>query len=160
LDASSAVDSIFSSPLGRAHRTALIIAAKLGRPVLVLDALAEVHHGAFAGLTDQQIEARYPGELVRRQTQKYTWRFPDGESYADADFRARTALDDVARSGAVSPMLVTHEMTGRMLLRALIGLRPDEALSWSLPHGVVAEVSPLDGTVTETSTASSSPGCP
>jgi probable phosphoglycerate mutase len=154
LVASTAVDSIFSSPLGRAHRTALIIAAKLGRPVRVLDALAEVHHGTFAGLTNQQIEARQPGELMRRETQMYTWRYPDGESYADADLRAHTALDDVVRAGAASPLLVTHEMIGRMLLRALLGLQPDEALSWSLPHGVVAEVSPLDGTVTETSTAS------
>jgi probable phosphoglycerate mutase len=120
----------------------------------VLDALAEVHHGTFAGLTNQQIEARQPGELMRRETQMYTWRYPDGESYADADLRAHTALDDVVRAGAASPLLVTHEMIGRMLLRALLGLQPDEALSWSLPHGVVAEVSPLDGTVTETSTAS------
>jgi probable phosphoglycerate mutase len=119
-----------------------------------------VHHGTFAGLTNQQIEARHPGELVRRETQKYTWRFPDGESYADADIRACTALDDVARAGAASPLLVTHEMIGRMLLRALLGLQPDQALSWSLPHGVVAEVSLVDGTVTETTTASSAPGCP
>jgi len=157
LVASTAVDSIFSSPLGRAHRSALIIAAKVGRPVRVLEALAEVHHGAFAGLTNQQIEARHPGELVRRETQKYTWRFPDGESYADADTRACTALDDIARAGAASPLLVTHEMIGRMLLRALLSLQPEQALSWLLPHGVVAEVSPADGTVTETRTASSSP---
>jgi probable phosphoglycerate mutase len=39
LVASTAVDSIFSSPLGRAHRSALIIAAKVGRPVRVLEAL-------------------------------------------------------------------------------------------------------------------------
>jgi probable phosphoglycerate mutase len=160
LVASTAVDSIFSSRLGRAHRSALIIAAEVGRPVRALEALAEVHHGAFAGLTNQQIEARHPGELLRRETKKYTWRFPDGESYADAYIRACTALDHVVRAGAVAPLLVTHEMIGRMLLRALLGLQPDQALSWSLPHGVVAEVSPVDGTVTETRTASSSPRCP
>lgn len=156
LVASTTADAVFSSPLGRAHRSALIIAAKIDMPVRVLEALAEVHHGALAGLTHEQIEAKHPGELKRRDAQKYTWRFPNGESYADADIRASTALEQVAQAGVASPLLVTHEMIGRMLLRALLNLRPEQALSWSLPHGAVAEVSPADGTVTET-TAPPSP---
>lgn len=40
--------AIFTSPLGRAHATATIIASALDLPVTVLDELAEVHHGTFA----------------------------------------------------------------------------------------------------------------
>jgi broad specificity phosphatase PhoE len=114
----------------------------------VLDGLAEVHHGTFAGLTNKEIETRYPGELGRRECEKYTWRFPGGESYADADARVRVALNQVTQAEARSPVLVTHEMVGRMFLRALLGLSPGEALSWSLPHGAIVDVSPMNGTAT------------
>jgi probable phosphoglycerate mutase len=145
--ASTAIDAIFSSPLGRAYRSAAIIASTVGLPVQALEALAELHHGTFAGLTDDEIEARHPGALERREEEKYTWRFPGGESYADADGRAVAALDTVAKTGSTSPLLVTHEMIGRMLVRALVGLEPDQALLWSLPHGAVVEVSVRNGTL-------------
>lgn len=120
-----------------------------GRPVQVVEALAEVNHGSFAGLTNAEIEAAHPGEMARREAQKYTWRFPAGESYADADIRAGAALDEVARTGSASPLLVAHEMIGRLVLRALLGLSPDEALLLSLPHGTALEVSPTEATVKE-----------
>jgi len=150
-----AIGAIFCSPLGRAYRTALIIGAKVDRPVEVLGDLAEVDHGTLAGLTNEEIETAHPGELRRREREKYTWCFPDGESYADADVRASRALEQVAQAGIVSPLLVTHEMIGRMLLRALLDLTQDEALAWSLPHGSVIEVLPTDGVVTTTAAGAS-----
>jgi broad specificity phosphatase PhoE len=57
-----AVDGIFTSPLERATATAEIIAGRLGLSVTVIDELAEVHHGLFAGLTDEDISARYARE--------------------------------------------------------------------------------------------------
>jgi hypothetical protein len=33
-----------------------------------------------AGLTNDEINARYPGELARRSADKYLWRFPGGEA--------------------------------------------------------------------------------
>lgn len=134
------VDGVFSSPQGRALATASPIAAVIGRPVTVVDALAEVDHGEMAGLTNTEIEERFPGQLAARTADKYTWRFPRGESYADADVRAGAALDEVARSGVLRPVLVTHEMIGRMLLRQLVGLTVDEALARSLPHGEAVRV--------------------
>ena len=67
---------------------------------------------------DEQHARAIAGELGRRAAHKRTWRFPDGESYAGAEARARDALHDVAHAGAAPPLLVTHEMVGRMLLRA------------------------------------------
>lgn len=149
------IDSIFSSPLGRAYRTALIIGAQVDRSVRVVEDLAEVHHGAFAGLSNDEIEAAHPGELGRREREKYTWTFPEGESYADADARASRALQQVAQAGATTPLLVTHEMIGRMLLRALLELTPAEALAWSLPHGSVIKVLPAARAVTTTAASPS-----
>lgn len=137
-------DSVFSSPLGRAQATADIVASRLSLPVEVIGDLAEIDHGAFAGLTNEEIEARHPGELARRAQSKYAWSFPDGESYTDGNVRAAAALDVVAATGATSPVVVTHEMIGRMLLRTLLRLEPQDALERSLPHGTVTEVWPAE----------------
>ena len=113
------IDAIFTSPLGRARRTAEIVGETLGLPAQVLDELAEVAHGAWSGLTSAEIDAGWPGQRAAREQDKYAFRFPDGESYADADVRAGRALAEVARSGVRRPLLVSHEMIGRMLLRQL-----------------------------------------
>ncbi|WP_405069340.1 histidine phosphatase family protein [Kribbella sp. NBC_01510] len=113
------IDAIITSPLGRARRTAEIVGETLGLPIQVLDELAEIAHGAWSGLTSAEIDAGWPGQRAAREQDKYAFRFPDGESYADADVRAGRALAEVARSGARRPLLVSHEMIGRMLLRQL-----------------------------------------
>ncbi len=139
-------DAVFSSPLGRARATAATVGSRLSQPVVVISDLSEIDHGSFAGLTNDEIEARHPGELARRADCRYTWSFPNGESYADAGVRAGSALDTIAASGATAPVVVTHEMIGRMLLRSLLRLDVADALERSLPHGCVLEVRPVDQT--------------
>jgi broad specificity phosphatase PhoE len=113
------IDGIFASPIGRAWTTAEIFATALRLPVQVVEDLSELDHGAWSGLTAQEIEAGWPGRMVVRERGKYDFRFPGGESYADADGRAGRALAEVARSGVRRPLLVSHEMIGRMLLKQL-----------------------------------------
>ncbi|TCO30018.1 putative phosphoglycerate mutase [Kribbella steppae] len=131
------VDGIFTSPLGRAHTTAEVFATALRLPLHVLDDLSEVDHGEWSGLTKAEVEAGWPGELAVRKQGKYGYRFPGGESYADADVRAGRALAEVAQSGARRPLLVSHEMIGRMLLKQL-GV--EDALSLDQPSEVVYRV--------------------
>jgi probable phosphoglycerate mutase len=140
------VDYVFSSPLGRATATARIFADHTEAPLLVIDELAEVHHGRFAGLTDDDIDAAYPGELARRAQDKYRWTFPAGESYADADRRAARALARIAAHPARRPLIVSHEMIGRMLQRHLLGLDPAEALRRRHPHDAVYAINPAEHT--------------
>jgi broad specificity phosphatase PhoE len=113
------IDSVFASPLDRARSTAQILAEQLRLPVQVLHDLVEVEHGAWSGLTSAEIDARWPGQRAAREQDKYTYRFPDGESYADADVRAGRALAVIRRTGVRRPLLVSHEMIGRMLLKQL-----------------------------------------
>ena len=136
------IDGIFVSPLGRAVATACIIGEALHLEIEVVDELAELDHGQFSGLIDEQIDAQFPGDRQRRAADKYQWRFPDGESYADADTRAARALHQVSRKPAKRPLIVSHEMIGRMLQRHVLGLDPHVALARSHPHDVVFEIDP------------------
>ena len=136
LIADESIDAIFTSPLGRAAATAEIYADALRLKCVVVDELREIHHGTMAGLTNEEIENVYPGELDRRRSDLYKWRFPDGESYADGDARAAVALGVITDTGAQSPMVVAHEMIGRMIRRRLLELGPEAALALSHPHDV------------------------
>ena len=94
----------------------------------------------MAGMTNEEIERAFPGEMARRSRDKYRWRFPNGESYADADSRAASALRRIAESGGSRPLVVSHEMIGRMLLRNLLGLEPQDALKSGLAHNVIYRI--------------------
>jgi broad specificity phosphatase PhoE len=102
--------------------------------------LVEIHHGAMAGLNRDEIETSFPGEMSRRADDKYHWQFPQGESYADGDARAATALRVVAAAGVARPLVVSHEMIGRMLLRNLLDVAPMDALTYRHPHDVIYRV--------------------
>ena len=56
LSAALGADSVFSSPLGRARATAAVVGSRLSLPVVVASDLAEIDHGAFAGLTTDEID--------------------------------------------------------------------------------------------------------
>ncbi|MEV4108785.1 histidine phosphatase family protein [Nonomuraea sp. NPDC049695] len=134
------VDRVFSSPLGRALSTAEILAARLALPVEIIDDLQEIHHGHIAGLTDEEIRRDFPEVALGRARNKYSYRFPGGESYADAEERARRALFQIDAAGARRPLIVSHEMIGRMLLRNLLDLDHQTALSCSHPHDVIYRI--------------------
>ncbi|MFJ2552498.1 histidine phosphatase family protein [Microbacterium sp. NPDC087591] len=131
------VQTVCSSPLGRALRTAVIIAERLGAELIEVPELAEVHHGELAGMTWAEIDAAFPTVREERAANRYGWAFPGGESYAQARARARKALTSCGWAATGTPLLVTHEMIGRMLRAELRGLDAAGALALRHPHGVV-----------------------
>jgi len=94
----------------------------------------------MAGLGAEEIERAFPGAMSRRAADKYRWRFPDGESYADGDVRVARTLGVLAASGTARPLIVSHEMIGRMLVRNLLDLDPAGALAYDHPHEVIFRV--------------------
>lgn len=136
------VDALFASPLGRALQTAEVVADRLDIEAVTILELKELDHGAYAGMTNDEIEAANPGELGRRDADKFEWRFPEGESYADAIQRARVALLQVADGGALRPLVVSHNMISRMLIGVLLGCDPNVALGHDLHHGEILRVRP------------------
>lgn len=151
LVADEPVDAVFCSPLGRAAATTQVCGDRLGLPVVQLEELAELHHGAMAGMTPQEMDHAFPGELARRAEDKFRWRFPGGESYAEAVSRAADALARLESSGVRYPLLVSHEMIGRLLLHHLRRIDVATALAGSHPQGVVYRVECATGALDELS---------
>ncbi len=136
----SAVTTICTSPLGRARSTAEIIADRLGADLIEVPELAEIHHGDLAGLTWDEIDERFPGAREERAANRYGWAFPGGESYAQGRARARKALSSCGWASTGVPLLVSHEMIGRMLRAELRGLDAPAALALRHPQGVIFEI--------------------
>ncbi|WP_460795705.1 histidine phosphatase family protein [Microbacterium sp. GXF0217] len=138
--AGSGIRTVCTSPLGRAVATAVIIAERLGASVVEVADLTEIDHGEMAGMTWAEIETAFPGARAERAENRYGWAFPGGESYAQARLRARRALSECGWSTDGPPLLVSHEMIGRMLRAELRGLDAAQALSLRHPHGLVFEI--------------------
>lgn len=132
--------TVCSSPLGRAMQTAVVIADRLGAEVIEVPELADLDHGTLAGMTWDEIDAAYPTAREERAANRYGWAFPGGESYAQARSRARKALSSCGWASEGTPLLVSHEMIGRMLRAELRGLDASNALGLRHPHGVVFEI--------------------
>jgi len=134
------ITTVCFSPLGRARHTAAIIADRIGADLIEVPELADLDHGEMAGLTWDEIDQRFPRAREDRAANRYGWAFPGGESYAQARGRARRALSSCGWASTGVPLLVSHEMLGRLLRAHLRGLDAHSALSLRHPQDVVFEI--------------------
>ncbi|MEQ8843158.1 MAG: histidine phosphatase family protein [Acidimicrobiales bacterium] len=97
-------DAIIASDLDRALTTAMIIADRLGvGPVLVEPAFRERHAGEYEGLTREEIDERFPGNLDNG-----IWP-PGWELDTDVHARVADALERVrAEIGSGDVLIVSH----------------------------------------------------
>jgi broad specificity phosphatase PhoE len=125
-----------SSPLARARETMEALRAELGLSpdgYCVEPRLAEIGFGEWEGLTYQEVLAREPDVVARREADKWSFLPPGGESYAQVAARVGAWLASVERDTVVS----AHGGTGRALM-ALLGIAPpDEAVHRAVDQGVV-----------------------
>jgi len=127
------------SPLGRTRDTAAIVCRCL--PDLdswkIEPRLQEVSTGAWDGLTQEEIEAGWPGALD--DTDHYDWYFrsPDGETFEAAFQRVREWVDGL--EGSV--VAVSHGLLGRLVRGAWLGLPVHEMLRLPVPQDVVWHLS-------------------
>ena len=112
--------AILSSPLQRAARTAAALAEITGLPVDLEPDLTERGGGAWEGLTNTEIKARYPAEYAN-------WQAPGGETSAEVAKRVGAALERaIGRMPDDGPLVVvSHGAALRLGLANLLGL-PEE----------------------------------
>src|SRR3954453_4542290 len=127
-----AAAEIVASPLGRARRTAEIIAECLGRdaPIRFEDRLKEISLGSWDGLHRDEIAALSPGIFDHDYFEWY-FRTPDGETYDIFSARVGRWL---AEAGDEPLIGAAHGIVSRLLRGLYAGLSRSKALSLPVPQ--------------------------
>ena len=94
-----------SSPLKRARETMELLRGALGlnpHSYDVDDRLREVSYGEWEGLTLPEVESRFPGALGRRESDKWDFAPPGGESYRSLSERTRAWVADLTQDTVIT----------------------------------------------------------
>lgn len=129
--ASRHVHGIFTSWLQRSQQTAHAIASGNGHGVspIVEQELAEMHLGAWEGLTPEQVDAQFQGAYEQWRTVPSSVRIPDAEPVEQFRARARRVLERiVATAGEGEYVVVTHGGVIATLLADFLGADYDAIL--------------------------------
>ena len=115
------LDAIVSSPLARCRATAAEVAAVTGLDVRVEDGFREADFGAWEGRTFAEAAEGWPAELKAWLADPAAAP-PDGESFAKASRRVRTALDKLkVRHREQTVLVVSHVTPIKLLVKDALG---------------------------------------
>jgi probable phosphoglycerate mutase len=130
-----------SSPLGRARETMDLLRLTLGLDPTAygVDArLAEVAFGSWEGFTSAGLRTHSPEAYAERESDKWAFTPPGGESYATMSMRVRDWYDTLARD----TVAVAHGGTLRGLVVQLGLASWDDAPFLDVSQGVVYAIRP------------------
>jgi broad specificity phosphatase PhoE len=135
------VDHIVASPLERAHYGARQVAEHRDMPVELFDGLREIDRGRWFGLTREEIEQRWPGDIDAHFSDPFNWRENGGESLGDLRERVLKVRDELRdRHRGRTVVLVSHMFPTRSMLADARGLDFDQWLSLEIPTASVSLV--------------------
>jgi broad specificity phosphatase PhoE/predicted kinase len=128
---------IWTSSLRRAIQTA----APLGRTPWAWRALDEIDAGICDGMSYAQIQAELPGEYDARKRDKFSYRYPRGESYQDIILRLDPVIIELERTR--KPVLViAHNAVLRALYAYFQGVPRERCPYLDIPLHTVIELTP------------------
>ena len=128
---------IWTSSLRRAVQTA----APLGRTPWPWRALDEIDGGICDSMSHAQIQARLPEEYAARKRDKFTYRYPRGESYQDVILRLDPVIIELERTR--KPVLVVaHNAVLRALYAYFLGVPRERCPYLAIPLHTVIELTP------------------
>jgi len=120
------VEVIIASPLSRCRKPAQAWAAEVGIPCVVEDRFCEMNYGEWEGLSKQEIEKQFPGELAKWRDNPVGRQIPGAERIEAFAERVIEGWRDVLKIHAGKHvMLVAHSGSLRIILA--------ETLNASLP---------------------------
>ncbi|HET6413930.1 MAG TPA: histidine phosphatase family protein [Anaeromyxobacter sp.] len=119
------IAALHSSSMSRAVETAQILARPLRLVPVQDDALREISHGRWEGLTRQQVEEQFPAEYAAWEADPFTFAPVGGESGLSVLARALPAVRRIVSENAgKTTVVVSHKATLRLLLSSLLGIDP------------------------------------
>ncbi len=123
------ISYIFTSSKLRTKRTAEAIADKQNKCLIIsLREFDEINAGICEGMTYAEIEHQMPQVFRQRETNKYTYAYPEGESYATMKTRIEEGIKKAffLNRGADNVMIVGHQAVNRMILSHFLYRRQED----------------------------------
>ena len=124
------IDTIYSSPLKRALKTAEIIAGYHKFDVEITPGLIDFNYGEWQGLPHQEVKDKYKELYAEWTKNPHRVKIPAGESLNDVRERAMGVVDDVIAKYEGTVVLVSHRVVNKVLICALLGL--DNSHFWNI----------------------------
>lgn len=119
------LSTVYASPMRRTLESAEILARPHGLPVVPVPELREISHGRWEAKTRREVEALWPEEYARWESDPYSFAPVGGETGLAVTARALPAFSSlVAGQAGRSFLVVSHKATIRLLVSALIGFDP------------------------------------
>lgn len=128
---------VWTSTLKRSRQTA----EPLGIPASQRKALDEISAGICDCMTYAEIQERLPEEYEARAEDKFRYRYPRGESYADLVQRLEPLIVDLERQRR-PVLLIAHQAIIRVLYCYLMGRPQEECPHVPIPLHTLVELSP------------------
>lgn len=127
---------LWTSQLRRAIQTAEPAEKRLQIPCLRWSSLNEIHAGVCENMTYKELEVTYPLIHRFRSENKYSFRYPEGESYQDLVFRLEPIIMELENADRVV-VVVAHQAVLRALLAYFGGTPAESAVYVEVPHRCV-----------------------
>ena len=141
-----AFTEVLTSPLTRCQETAQIVAAALGVSIVVDRDLREMDFGVWEGMSFDEVQDRYPEDLLRwKQSARAT---PTGssETLAAVVDRMGTAAERIAsRYAGASVVAVTHVTPMKALVAHALGAPPDALFRMELSSACFSRITYTGG---------------
>ncbi len=118
-----AIAAIYISEYQRTRLTIEPVARQLNLSPLIDKRLNEIDNGRFDGMTDEQIQQTYPDLWQAFLSRSVDFRFPEGETGAEAQRRIVNFLEEKRQQhDSADVLLVSHEGLIRLLVCTLLDL--------------------------------------
>jgi broad specificity phosphatase PhoE len=127
------IRTVFCSPLGRARMSTGIYTERMGLPILVRDAMAELSCGEWEGKPRSEV-----GDGVQLIRKNWLDRPPGGESYSDGETRVAPFIEEITSEDIQYPILVVgHASVNRVFLKLWLSLDPERVMRINSPHDTI-----------------------
>jgi broad specificity phosphatase PhoE len=117
------ISAIYVSGYQRTRQTIGYVAEQSGLPPIVDERLNEIDNGCFEGMSEQDIQKKYPAIWKAFRERSTDFRFPEGETGEEARQRIADFLEEKRQRHAdASLVAVSHEGLIRLLACHILGL--------------------------------------
>ncbi|XP_018354655.1 PREDICTED: 6-phosphofructo-2-kinase/fructose-2,6-bisphosphatase 1 isoform X1 [Trachymyrmex septentrionalis] len=128
---------VWTSWLKRTIQTAADVKAPQER----WKALSEIDAGICEEMTYEEISSKYPTDFAARDQNKFSYRYPRGESYEDLVARLEPVIMELERQGNV--LVVSHQAVIRCLLAYFLDKSADELPYLEVPLHTIMKLTPV-----------------